>query len=51
MVKSNGDIYFTDPPYGIKPEEAELSFSGVYRIDKNRKLTLLVKDFQRPQKI
>lgn len=51
VVKSNGDIYFTDPPYGIQPEQAELSFAGVYRLDKNNKLTLLVKDFTRPNGI
>ncbi len=51
VVKSNGDIYFTDPPYGIQPEQAELSFSGVYRIDKSGRITLLVKDFQRPNGI
>ena len=51
VVKSNGETYFTDPPYGIQPEQAELSFSGVYRIDKSGKLTLLVKDFSRPNGI
>lgn len=48
VVKSDGSIYFTDPPYGIQPDEAELSFNGVYRIGPDRKLTLLVKDFERP---
>lgn len=48
VVKSDGSIYFTDPPYGIKPEDEELGFSGVYRLDKLGKLTLLVKDFPRP---
>lgn len=51
VVKSNGDVYFTDPPYGIKPEQAELSFAGVYRIDKSGKITLLVRDFVRPNGI
>lgn len=50
-VKSDGGIYFTDPPYGIKPEEEELGFAGVYRLDKQGKLTLLVKDFVRPNGI
>lgn len=36
-VKSDGSIYFTDPPYGLNPvygvaAHAELPFSGVYRI-------------------
>jgi len=49
VVKSDGTIYFTDPPYGIKPEQQELPFQGVFRLDPNNKeLTLLVKDFDRP---
>lgn len=50
-VKSDGSIYFTDPPYGIKPEQEELGFYGVYRLAPNGKLTLLVKDIFRPNGI
>lgn len=50
-VKSDGSIYFTDPPYGIKPEQEELGFYGVYRIARDGTLTLLVKDFVRPNGI
>lgn len=48
VVKSDGSIYFTDPPYGIRPEEQEQPFNGVYRISKEGALTLLVSDFDRP---
>lgn len=48
VVKSDGSIYFTDPPYGIQKEQEELGFSGVYRIGKDGKLTLLTKEFPRP---
>ncbi|UCH03092.1 MAG: SMP-30/gluconolactonase/LRE family protein [Candidatus Bathyarchaeota archaeon] len=52
VVKSNGMIYFTDPPYCITPEEQELSFQGVYFIDpKNKKVILLKDDFDRPNGI
>jgi len=52
VVKSNGMIYFTDPPYGINPEEQELSFQGVYFINpKSKKVTLLKDDFDRPNGI
>lgn len=51
VVKSDGSIYFTDPPYGIKSEQEELGFYGVYRLAPDRKLTLLVKDFVRPNGI
>jgi gluconolactonase len=32
VVKSDGSIYFTDPPYGIEPEDQEQPIQGVYRI-------------------
>ena len=51
VVKSDGTIYFTDPPYGIKSEQEELGFYGVYRLAPDGKLTLLVKDFVRPNGI
>jgi len=51
VVKSDGSIYFTDPPYGIKSAQKELDFSGVYRLDTEENLTLLVSDFVRPNGI
>lgn len=48
VVKSDGVIYFTDPPYGIKPEEREQPCNGVYRILPDGTLELLVDDFDRP---
>jgi gluconolactonase len=53
-VKSNGDIYFTDPPYGLPQQEGpprELDFCGVYRLATDGKLTLLTKDMTRPNGI
>ena len=50
-VKSDGSIYFTDPPYGIKSEQEELGFYGVYRLAPDGSLALLVKDFVRPNGI
>ncbi|MGK7952992.1 MAG: galactose-1-epimerase [Xenococcaceae cyanobacterium] len=51
VVKSDGSIYFSDPPYGIKPEQEELGFYGVYRLAADGTLTLLVDDFVRPNGI
>ena len=51
VVKSDGSIYFTDPPYGIKSEQQELEFSGVYRLGTDGTLSLLVSDFVRPNGI
>ena len=50
-VKSDGSIYFTDPPYGIKSEQEELGFYGVYRLAPDGTLSLLVDDFVRPNGI
>lgn len=47
-VRSDGAIYFTDPPYGIEPQQQELSFHGVYRVRPGEEPTLLVNDFDRP---
>lgn len=53
VVKSNGDVYFTDPPYGL-PRLAddptrELDFFGVFRVSpSDRVVTLLSKDLSRP---
>jgi gluconolactonase len=57
--KSNGDLYFTDPPYGrtLKDSKGEefpdrdLDFCGVYRLSKDGKLTLLTKELSRPNGI
>ncbi len=54
VVKSDGSIYFSDPPYGLTAEfgelgEQELDFCGVYRLSPDGEtLTLLVDDFSRP---
>jgi len=55
VLKSNGDLYFTDPPYGL-PKGAddparELDFCGVYRLYQGGELTLLAEDMTRPNGI
>jgi gluconolactonase len=53
--KSNGDLYFTDPPYGlvkgVDDPARELDFQGVYRIGKDGTVTLLTKELSRPNGI
>ena len=40
--KSDGSLYFTDPPYGLpRPEDKELDVNGIYRLDLDGTLTLL----------
>lgn len=48
IVRSEGSIYFTDPSYGVKEEDRQLDFKGVFRITPNGKLELLTKDFDMP---
>ena len=31
-MRSDGTIYFTDPPFGIAPIDQELAFNGVFRV-------------------
>jgi len=48
VVRSDGSVYFTDPPYGVREEAKELPFNGVYRLSADGALELLVDDFDRP---
>lgn len=50
VVRSEGSIYFTDPPYGLDNLTVgkELPFSGVYRLAPDGELVLLADDFDRP---
>jgi gluconolactonase len=64
VVKSDGSIYFTDPPYAIQPSTPgmprpegwwtapipgkELPYNGVYRLTTDGTLHLLVDDFALP---
>ena len=64
VVKSDGSLYFTDPPYGVQPPTPgvprpagwwsaplpgkELSVNGVYRLTPDGTLSLLVDDFALP---
>ncbi|MBA2645867.1 MAG: SMP-30/gluconolactonase/LRE family protein [Pyrinomonadaceae bacterium] len=52
VFKSNGDLYFTDPPYGLPKNyddpRRELDFCGVYRLSRDGQLTLLTKEMTRP---
>jgi len=55
VFAKNGDLYFTDPPYGLpgqmKDPGKELDFQGVYRLKANGELVLLTKEMTRPNGI
>jgi gluconolactonase len=49
----NGDLYFTDPPYGLRRPDGtfgpqEIPFNGVYRLAADGQLMVLAEDFERP---
>lgn len=48
VAHSSGQIYFTDPPYGIDESDREQPVNGVYRITLDGDLLLLADDFIRP---
>jgi gluconolactonase len=55
VFHSSGDLYFTDPPYGLEKTFAdpkrELDFCGVYRLKPSGELTLLSKEVKAPNGI
>ena len=57
VIRSDGGIYFTDPPYGRmkvygKLRKQEMTLQGVYRIDpKSNELLLVADDFVMPNGI
>ncbi|GIW97527.1 MAG: gluconolactonase [Pirellulaceae bacterium] len=55
VLKSNGDIYFTDPPYGLpqrfEDPRRELPFCGVYRVSSDGTVSLLTTAIERPNGI
>ena len=52
VFTKNGDLIFTDPPYGLKNRNSdklkELKVNGVYKLTKDGKLTLLVDNLTYP---
>jgi gluconolactonase len=55
VIHSNGDIYFTDPPYGLRDlnqnPAKELEFNGVYRLRPSGELTLVTRELTFPNGI
>jgi gluconolactonase len=54
-VRKSGEIYFTDPPYGLEgivdSPLREIPYAGVYRIATDGKVTLLTKNLNFPNGI
>jgi gluconolactonase len=55
VFRSNGDLYFTDPPFGLPQTfddpAKELPFQGVYRLARDGVLTLLTSALRAPNGI
>ncbi|MGF1669917.1 MAG: SMP-30/gluconolactonase/LRE family protein [Balneolaceae bacterium] len=50
-VHTNGNVYFTDPPFGVSDEDQELDFSGVYKLTPEGDLTFIYDRFTHPNGI
>jgi gluconolactonase len=52
VFHSNGDMYFTDPPYGMEKQfedpRREIPYQGVFRRGRDGAVTLLTKEMTRP---
>jgi gluconolactonase len=52
VFRSNGDLYFTDPAYGLEKQwedpAREIPFAGVYRRRPTGEVTLMTSDMTRP---
>src|SRR5690606_15180951 len=55
VIHSNGDIYFTDPPYGLRElnqnPAKELDFNGVYRLSAAGELSVVTRELSFPNGI
>ncbi len=55
VFRSNGDLYFTDPPFGLPrvfdDPGKELPFSGVFRLSATGELVLLTRELSAPNGI
>jgi gluconolactonase len=54
VFTSNGDLYFTDPPFGLPmafDDSGKAPVQGVYRLSKDGTVTLLISDIKAPNGI
>ena len=55
VFSKNGDLFFTDPPYGLDQQDddilKELDFNGIFKWSKNEGIVLLNKTLSRPNGI
>jgi len=51
VVRADGVVYFTDPPYGITDDKKELPFQAVFAVLKDGTLKAVATDFNKPNGI
>jgi gluconolactonase len=51
IVRSDGNVYFTDPDYGLAGRARGVTFKGIYRIDPSGALTVIEKAMNQPNGI
>lgn len=55
VVRKNGDMFFTDPPYGLPNQQndstKETPYNGIYKVETTGAVTLLVDSITRPNGI
>ncbi len=51
ISRSDGVVYFTDPPYGLEGREQEQPVNGVYAILRDTRIVRIADDFARPNGI
>lgn len=55
VFAKNGDLFFTDPPYGLeqgmRDPLKEMDYQGIFKVDKTGKTTLLTKELAYPNGI
>jgi len=57
VVKSDGSVWFTDPPYGILSDyeghkaDSEIGANNVYRVDPSGTISIVADDFNKPNGI
>ena len=55
VFHSNGDLYFTDPPYGLIKQAddpgREMNYQGVFRRSRSGEITLVTREMTRPNGI
>jgi gluconolactonase len=51
IVRSDGMVYFTDPPFGLGTQTSELGYNGVFRVTPAKEISLVEMTMDKPNGI